>query len=400
MNVHAVLRIQRPIESGATPPNRPPEENPGNTPRDPGRPVAGQPLPKYMPELDGLRAVAVGAVMLYHLNPRSDWFSLGWTGVVLFFVLSGFLITGILVDSAGAPAALAGFYARRALRILPIYYLSLVVVTIWAAVHHEPLSDLRYYLTYTQNYLLGATDFRPAFPLLLNHTWSLAVEQQFYVLWPLVALRLRPRRLLAVAVALLVLATALRALILFDLRSPGLIYTSLPTQMDSLAAGAALAILVRVVPDPRSLARPALGLMAAAGAVLLVLIHADGLAAFWHMETWGSEPLDIPFLTLLALLFSGLLAVSVLGSPSGLLPSLLRLALPRHLGRISYGLYMYHFPAYFLVDRLIWGYLPQQDGRLEQLAPPAAKLLLAYLLALASWQLIESPLSRLKSRLS
>jgi len=353
-----------------------------------------------MPELDGLRAVAVGAVMLYHLNPRSDWFSLGWTGVVLFFVLSGFLITGILVDGAGAPAALAGFYARRALRILPIYYLSLVVVTIWAAVHHEPLSDLRYYLTYPQNYLLGATDFRPAFPLLLNHTWSLAVEQQFYVLWPLLVLKLRPKQLLVLAIALLALAPLLRALVLVGLHSPSLIYTSLPTQMDSLAVGAGLAILVRLVPNPRSLARPALWLVGAAGAAILALIRADGLAAFWHLESWGSEPRDIPFLTLLALFFAGLVALSVLGSPSGLLPSLLRLALPRHLGRISYGLYMYHFPAYFLVDRVIWSYLPQQSSRLAQLAPPAAKLLLAYLLALASWQLIESPLSRLKSRLS
>src|SRR5436309_3302352 len=117
--------------------------------------VASRPtlLPKYIPELDGLRALAIIAVILFHLNIPG--FGLGWAGVNLFFVISGFLITGILLDAKETPNYFRNFYVRRALRIFPIYYLSLLALAAAAPIFKWKLDDLPYFLLYVQNYILG-----------------------------------------------------------------------------------------------------------------------------------------------------------------------------------------------------------------------------------------------------
>ncbi|MHB0869571.1 MAG: acyltransferase family protein [Chloroflexota bacterium] len=355
-----------------------------------------QPIPKYIPELDGLRALAILSVLLFHLNFRSNWFSLGWTGVMLFFVLSGFLITGILLEAKKRPHYFRNFYARRALRVLPIYYLTFLAVAAAARTGQEGVGDLGYYVTYTQNYLLGATNFSPSFPIMFNHTWSLAIEEQFYLLWPLAVLWLSRRGLLLLTVALFALGLFSRAAILFSAANPVLIYTSLPTQLDSLAAGAGLAVLVRSGIELRAIARGALGATLAAGAGLVYLIQANGLGSFWHPEEWGARALNLPLFTLMALFWGGVLALAILGrSP---LSALLRLGGLRQFGKISYGLYIYHFPVYVVVDRVLSALIPADNTLLADVVPPVAKLLVTYLLALVSWRLIESPLLRLKDR--
>ncbi len=333
-------------------------------------------------------------MLAFHLN--FDGFSLGWTGVILFFVISGFLITGILLDAKARPNYFRNFYLRRALRILPIYYLTFFAVSIFAWQQRQPMGDFVYYFSYTQNYLLGITDFQPQFPIMLNHTWSLAIEEQFYLLWPLAVYRLGKRQLLAMTLGLFSLGLLSRAAMLFTLNQPALIYASLPTQVDSLAAGAALAVLMRSGLDFGQIARKAIWLLVASGTALLLLVQATGSLAYWHPEVWAEQIHNLPLLTLMALFWGSVVAMAALGSR--VLSPLLQLSALRHVGKVSYGVYMYHFPTYVLVDKLLGGMLPHGGDLLGQVAVPATKLAVTYVLALASWRLIESPLLGLKER--
>ncbi len=169
--------------------------------------------PGYMPQLDGIRAIAAGLVVFSHFFPPStvhDATNWGYVGVRLFFVLSGFLITGILLDAreiTATPRAeiLKNFYARRALRIFPIYYLTLfVLIGIGYLVN---ASEIAAYLTYTANWYIiwhGPDDLQAV------HFWSLAVEEQFYVVWPWLILLLPRRYVLPAIIAAICLAVAVR----------------------------------------------------------------------------------------------------------------------------------------------------------------------------------------------
>lgn len=347
-----------------------------------------------MPELDGLRAVAILVVLAFHLE--FPWFSLGWAGVPLFFVLSGFLITGILMDARGAPNYLRNFYVRRAFRIFPIYYLTLFAVAAAAIAMGQRIDSLPFYLLYTQNYLLGATNFNPQFPVAFNHSWSLAIEEQFYLAWPFAVMWLGRRKLLALAGSMFGIGLAARAGLLAATGNPALMDASLPGQLDALSAGAGLAILLRSGVDIRALSRKAALVMVVSGSLLLVMVSRNGLDSYWHPDTWATQPQNLPTLSLLALFFAALVALALAGAP--LLSRLLAWNPLRHVGKISYGIYMFHFPIFVLVDKTLWKLFPGEPNQLVHLAHPAGKIALTYLLALVSWRVIESPLLRLKSR--
>jgi peptidoglycan/LPS O-acetylase OafA/YrhL len=350
-------------------------------------------IPRHIPELDGLRAFAVLAVMLFHLEFRG--FSLAWSGVMLFFVISGFLITGILLDTRDRPHYLRNFYMRRVIRILPIYYLTLAVVVAIGAYWGQDMADVGYYLTYTQNYLLGGTNFTARFPIMLNHTWSLAIEEQFYLLWPLAVLWLSRRRLLLFVAGLFALSILARLLMLLTLDNPTLVYTSLPTELDSLSAGAALAVLVRSGIDPKRLAAWAIWVAALSGAIILALVQVSGVSSFWHPSGWATEPRNLPLFTLIALFWASIISISALGS--SILSPLLRLRPIRQIGKVSYGLYMYHFPVYVLVDMFLPRLLGSGGQQLVGMATPATKVGVTLVLALLSWHLLEEPILRLKA---
>lgn len=347
-----------------------------------------------MPELDGLRAVAILVVLAFHLE--FPWFSLGWAGVPLFFVLSGFLITGILMDAREAPNYLRNFYVRRAFRIFPIYYLTLFAVATAAVVTGQRIDSLPYYLLYAQNYLLGATNFTPEFPVAFNHSWSLAIEEQFYLLWPFAVMWLGRRKLLGLTGLLFGFALASRAGLLAVTDNPALMEASLPGQLDALSAGAGLAVLLHSGVDVRSVSRKAVLVMAASGMALLFLVHRNGLDSYWHPDSWATQPQNLPTLSLLALFFASLIAVALAGAP--LLSALLRSSLLRHIGKISYGIYMFHFPIFVLVDKTLWKLFPGEPNWAVHLAHPLGKVVLTYLLALASWRIVESRLLSLKAR--
>ncbi|HEX3450318.1 MAG TPA: acyltransferase, partial [Isosphaeraceae bacterium] len=168
---------------------------------------------KYIPGFDGLRALAVAAVMACHLDFHR--LSQGWIGVPLFFVLSGFLITGILLDAKGSPEYFRRFYSRRTVRILPIYYLLITTIFAIGIVRHWKVFDVSLFATFVDNWKLGVygpTSGRVGFPPFMYHLWSLAVEEQFYLIWPVAIIALSRRAFVVVVGALIVSGILFRSL--------------------------------------------------------------------------------------------------------------------------------------------------------------------------------------------
>ena len=173
---------------------------------------------------------------------RSVWLD----GVILFFVLSGYLITGILLDAKGSDGYFRNFYARRALRIFPAYYLTLLLtaVTIFIVAPASPALgpgafEWTYFIFYVQNYWMGIEAYKTPLSGILGHTWTLAIEEQFYLIWPAAVFFLGRRALIGFCIALLVLSPIVRIWILQSTGNPALTLATLPGQCDALALGCA-----------------------------------------------------------------------------------------------------------------------------------------------------------------
>ena len=227
-----------------------------------------------MPTLDGLRGIAILLVMAFHFwlfgtstgttlweQVYSSVARMGWVGVDLFFVLSGFLITGILYDSRGDSHLLPRLlYARRTVRIFPLYYASLAIFfglipLLLTLLHRRGFADLQNSATaklFAWTYLLNWYEGLKGFSVIsasLEHFWSLSIEEQFYLAWPLLVLTLARRRLMALCAGLMTLAFILR-LFLNRMHLPDAAYMWTFCRTDSLAVGAMLALAAR---DPRRL---------------------------------------------------------------------------------------------------------------------------------------------------
>jgi peptidoglycan/LPS O-acetylase OafA/YrhL len=351
---------------------------------------AGTP-PRYWPALDGLRALAVLAVVAFHAG--AAWLPAGFLGVDVFFVISGFLITTLLLresDSCGA-ISLAGFWRRRAARLLPALLLMLAGVGAYLQLASPDLlsrfvQDVRFALLFITNWdfiLRDVPYFAQWQPSMGTHLWSLAVEEQFYLVWPLVvfvALRLGGQR--AVGILALVLASAsalLMGLLFVPFTDVSRVYFGTDTHAFGLAVGSALAVLVRTRPQILEINRTALTL---AGAVSLAgIIAAMALLHEWDGFLYRGGYLGIALLT-------GLVVVLATTEENALVRSLSWRPL-RWIGRRSYGLYLWHWPLLLLPApaALAGAELPEPLGLLLRLG-----LLLA--LAESSFRLIEIPLRR------
>ena len=288
----------------------------------------------YSPALDGLRALAVLSVMLFHL----DSFALGWAGVPLFFVLSGYLITSIQLTHLDQTLGsyLTDFYWRRTMRIFPLYYAYLGVNALACFFKALPLIGYGWFAAYLANYLIGIDHGQPGDGW-VDHLWSLAVEEQFYLVWPAVVFFLAGS-LRGIAIALILAAPLVRELTWQVSGNPYLTIVTLPACMDMLFAGA----LVAVARHDRRL----LWGMAAAGAV--VIIYCLEVVPY---ANFASTPLWVPrgqlIFTGFALLFGPLMvACEHLGPVTRLLETRPLL----FTGRISYGLYLWH-PLAFTAGR-------------------------------------------------
>jgi peptidoglycan/LPS O-acetylase OafA/YrhL len=366
-----------------------------------------RPAARYVPQLDGLRGIAIFGVLLFH----AERFALGWTGIVLFFVLSGFLITGILLDGRRKAAYFRNFYARRALRIFPAYYLVLGL-TWWVkrdftvsgldVVIDAPALEWAWYLVYLQNYWLGVHWFSTPLARLLNFTWTLAVEEQFYLIWPLLVYFLSARALLTLCGVLVLSAPLARAGMLWATGNPMLTLAALPSHLDSLAVGAAISLMwsderLRDFVSRRAAALLLLG----AGVPLAILVGWHGVDAYAVTNNWMRLPGNAMFVSLLSLTFGAVLVLSLSGASWW--SAALRWAPLSYLGKISYGVYLYHTLVYFLVlgAYRIWVFFPLPGMRID----PWHKALIivcqigtTVLLAAASYRYLERPLLALKER--
>lgn len=357
-----------------------------------------------IPELDGLRGLAIGLVLLCHYvanqldtQPGTALhylhIALGycWSGVDLFFVLSGFLIGGILIDHRDSANYFKTFYVRRTCRIFPIYYLWLLMTGMLLALRlpehlrqvMEPQLPFWSYFTYTQNLLaLKPGEFGPGW---FSPTWSLAVEEQFYVLFPLV-IRFCPRAALPWWLGVLALsAVVFRMLVFFLLPSPGFTgFVLLPCRWDSLCLGALVAWLVRkpgFIEDVKRHERVVLG---GSGLILIILI---GLRV-GRQGTLYSFGMHLLGLSLLAALYAGLLLLA-LYSHRKWIKTFFRNSWLRKLGGISYCVYLLHQPVVFLCHSLLWKQPPKLTSGPRALTTALA-LGLTLGMASLSWRYFES----------
>jgi peptidoglycan/LPS O-acetylase OafA/YrhL len=162
-------------------------------------------------ELDGLRGLACLTIMVYHFRPVIVPY--GWSSVDLFFVLSGYLITAILIRHEGSPRLRRNFYARRGLRIWPVYYLTILALVIVGPWLPKPTnwSGLGYFLTYTQNLPFYWSGRVPPFSPYVAHLWTLANEEQFYIIWPLLVVMIGRRAVIPLALGLAAVSVWARA---------------------------------------------------------------------------------------------------------------------------------------------------------------------------------------------
>ncbi len=354
--------------------------------------------------LDGLRGLAILAVMASHLfavNYETASFPLrlagkvffwGQWGVDLFFVLSGFLITGILVDSIESPHFFRNFYMRRVLRIFPLYYgvlLLLFALTPVLGIHWHGL-QLPLLL-----YLQNGWRLQPLTEMLgrnisLNHLWSLAIEEQFYLMWPLaVFIAKTPRRVMTLAATGCLLALCFR-LVLWGVRHNGFTtHFNVFARADALLLGAVLALAYRSTRWPAILrwSRPA---FLAVTAVLVGSIGESGLwpfrSPFWIFAVQSS---------FVALAFGALLAWSL---RAGMFSRMCSSRLLRFFGKYSYGIYILHMTFLPLLTRLIRPFLLDLSGS-KLVAVGGTAILVVAISSGAAWlsfHLYEKRFLRLK----
>lgn len=333
-----------------------------------------------IPSLDGIRACAVLMVIVFHeLNGASVHGGLqtaiarlayiGHTGVDLFFVLSGFLITGILLRSRGSDKFLTNFYVRRFLRIFPLYYAFLIFDF---AVGHDSAGSRWPYWVYLQN-VWSTFKIPVSGP---GHFWSLAVEEHFYLIWPFLVMKFEGRKLKATLWIIIVLAALVRVALIVAGFEP-LQFTL--ARMDALAIGAMIAVysIERPLIHLRRYALTGLAIGIPVAMVMFLTLHGE--------KNFAAQMIRYP---LVAGIYGLLIILITSATQSNLAVRALSMRLPRSIGKYSYAMYVYHITVAHFVSRLnvaIWLQL-------------ATVIVSTYAVGWLSWQVLEGPCNSLKRR--
>jgi peptidoglycan/LPS O-acetylase OafA/YrhL len=364
--------------------------------------------PKHIPALDGVRGLAVLLVFILHYGGGAQssnhtirligiCIHAGWFGVTLFFLLSGFLISGILWDDRAHPNWWRRFYYRRTLRIFPLYYAALLLVFFCALFLHNAVAFLPHLWIYT----LYLQDVPPLMtqavflgtPLQLSHFWSLAVEEQFYLLWPFLLIRTRTlARARGLCLTVFALSALYRVAIWMLMPVPG-DYSGafLPARAGELALGAWLAMCFR---DPELWPRvqrfaPAIFCTATIGFVSVgVIEHNFGLGSR------GMSLLGLPCITL------ALASLLTLALGKGIVARVFSTAWLRWLGGISYGVYVYHVLLRNVFDWIVATLAPHASRNLALGLRFIVAAALTLLISQISFACFERPILRLRNRSS
>lgn len=341
----------------------------------------------YAGQLDSLRAIAVAMVAWHHWYPQWSFGLPLDSGVQLFFVLSGFLITGILLDAHRSNSVLAGtkvgvniltsFYARRFLRIFPLYYLALALALLLDLKYIDV--DFWWHVFYLSNYRFLLED---RWGGAASHFWSLAVEEQFYIFWPLLLLLVPAGRLRLFFSAIIVFGIVFRGVGVWFFPSVSHWNIATPANMVALGFGALLAHFVRDrVLNDRVDGRFLLRALGFGLVVYVLLVHAPRSSAL----------ISVAEHVFLCVIF-GVVIICAFRGVGGVGGLLLSYAPLRYLGRISYGLYVFHNFA-----PVIW----QKTGGAIWIAEAglgrfAGLCAITLGLSVVSWHLMEKPLNDLK----
>ncbi len=302
--------------------------------------------PKYFPALDGVRGFAILLVVLLHNFSFVDYFQFGWLGVDLFFVLSGFLITESLLVTVGKPRFLRHFYIRRILRILPLYILLLICCLFILPQIKSFVFDMAYYTehqiwfwTFLQNWLF--IFYQPGSNEILIHTWSLAIEEQFYLIWPLLILLIRkPKALLATIMIVLFLIWSARILVwILQVENFSIASFYSFTRIDGLCIGSMIAILLKNSPS-----------WITKNLWIILLSFAISNFAFYFIS--AAYGFSLPYFAFigyptLTMLFA-LLVYEAIIERYRIIKLIFTNKIMKFFGRISYGLYMFHWPMYVI----------------------------------------------------
>ena len=338
----------------------------------------------HLGALDGLRAIAILLVLASHTSddfPRSVYAlaANGWCGVDLFFVLSGFLITRGLLAAKGATNYFKSFYGKRFLRIFPVFYAALaatflILPRLFSGLPTATTHDKWFYWLYVNNWA-GFMD-QPQIHL-IGHFWSLAVEEQFYIFWPVVVLLTSRRTLAAITVSCVVIAPLLRVALVVHHVNPETIYRNTFCRMDALMAGGLCAI---VLADSafRHRIRAVVPKLPWTGFAILVLVH------LYFGYSYFGRPMLTAGLSAYVLAFTML----VLGYAHPEAKTKILDAKPlRYLATWSYGIYVYHLAFVYFAHRYEWG-----SGMLRVLIEVGASIAFAAI----SYHFLEYPLLQMK----
>lgn len=360
-----------------------------------------------VPELDGMRGLAILMVLVFHILEVASPLTknsvvifinrlagVGWMGVDIFFVLSGFLITSILLNTRSQPRYFTNFYARRILRIFPLYFVIVGGIFIFLPLLAPDTAantqgSWPYFVLYLQNWLVIPLLNLGKFPALVGPSWSLAIEEQFYLIWPALVFVLSRRKMGFLMAGLLAFSLVLRVLIVhFDTTHKYVVhflYFSTITRFDGFAVGALLALAFqseRWKPVVSRFAWPVLGVMSLV--VATIFITSDKVSPLdknYYLNTWG--------FTLIALAAGALLTVITTGPPQSPFSRIFRSRALSFFGKYSYAMYLIHYPITLLLFKALdFG---ERDNLRIWLIFVVASFALTILGSLLTWHLIEKP---------
>lgn len=346
----------------------------------------------HFESLDGFRGIAALFVLFFH--SMFPWFRPLWIGVPMFFVLSGFLITRILLTNKGSAHELKTFYSRRTLRIFPVYYFALLISALWGLSVHADFTYFPAFLLYLQNFTISA-DFKPEYCYgLMNHTWSLSVEELFYLLWPLIVLYVGTSRLTSIIVLIgggSILYKIIQLCFFYTSSTDQLLLLSMTGNLDGLMAGCLLATLRFT--NTGFFQTMALRKYILVVSLIFLFVFAANYFHYDQLFFFSIFKESLSTITTILSFFALAWLLSTTNSKT-VLNKIFQCSFLRFTGKISYGLYLYHALVFGIMDACLFHF----KINVGPVFVFAIKLLLSYTAAILSWRLIEAPFLKLKNK--